>query len=35
MYNGVLVSHNKDEIIPFVPTWMDLQDTIPSDINQM
>lgn len=35
MYNGVLVSHNKDEIIPFVATWMDLQDTIPSDINQM
>jgi len=30
----VLFSHKKNEILPFAPTWMDLEGIILSEINQ-
>ena len=34
IYNGLLLSHKKDEIWPFVATWMDLEITIASEVSQ-
>ena len=34
LYNGTLLSHRKNEIMPFVATWMDLEDIMPSEINK-
>ena len=34
IYNGVLVSHIKKEILPFAATWMDLEGVILSEISQ-
>ena len=34
IYNGVLISHKKKEILPFVTTWMDLEGIVPSYISQ-
>ena len=31
--NGILHSHKKDEIVPFVTTWVDLEGIIPSEIS--
>ena len=28
IYNGILLSHETNEIMPFVTTWMDLEITI-------
>ena len=34
MYNGILLSHKKDEIFPFAITWMDLKGIMLSEISQ-
>ena len=33
-YNGILLNHKKDEIMPFMATWMDLEMIIPSEVRQ-
>ena len=32
--NGILLSHKKDEILPFATTWMDLEGIMLSEISQ-
>jgi len=32
-YNGILLSHKKDEILPFVATWMDAEAIMLSEIS--
>ena len=34
MYNGILLSHKKSEIMPFAATRMDLEMTILSEVSQ-
>ena len=31
---GILLSHEKDEILPFAATWMDLENIILGEISQ-
>ena len=33
-HRGILLSHKKDEILPFVTTWMDLDGIMLSEISQ-
>ena len=33
-YNGMLLSHKKNEILPFATALMDLEGTMPSEISQ-
>jgi len=33
-YDRTLLGHKKNEIMPFAPTWMDLEIIIWSEINQ-
>ena len=34
IYNGILLSHEMNEISPLAATWVDLSMIIPSDISQ-
>ena len=35
VYNGILLSHKKNEILPFATTWMDLEDIILNKISHI
>ena len=35
IYDGILLSHKKNEIIPFAATWMDLEIFILSEVSQV
>ena len=34
IYDGILLSHEKSEIIPFAATWMDIEIIILSEVSQ-
>ena len=34
IYNGILLSHKKDKIMPFVATWMQIEILILSEVSQ-
>ena len=34
MYNGILLNHQKNEIMPFAATWTQLEMILPSEVSQ-
>ena len=34
IYNGILLSHKQNQVMPFVATWMDLEILILSEVRQ-
>ena len=34
IYNGILLSHKNNEIVPFAGTWMDLDSVILNEVRQ-
>ena len=34
MYNGILLGHTKDKLLPFAATWMELEIVILSEVSQ-
>ena len=34
IHDGILLSHKKNEIMPFAATWMDLKIIIPSEVRK-
>ena len=34
IHNGILLSHKKDDIMPFAATWMELENLILSEMSQ-
>ena len=34
LHNGILLSHKKNDIIPFIATWVELETLILSEISQ-
>ena len=34
IYHGILLSHKKDDIMPFAATWMELENLILSEVSQ-